>query len=124
MFCWACFVLSLGGCAVQHDLVVFTAASPGETVRKTLVAPIELKLNTGYRRTLKQDSGWTLAGRVPQGDVYQPYLDVFTIEGAHIHEAYLVIDSDVLVGFYLPAEHSYSPFNERTPILLKQTGNP
>jgi hypothetical protein len=43
--------------------------------------------------------------------------DVFTIEGAHIHEAYLVVDAgDQLVGFYLPAEQAFSPM---MPIALK-----
>jgi hypothetical protein len=115
----ACLLFLLTGCAVKQDLVALTSAPAGEPLRKTLASPVELQLDTGYRRTLKQGSLWTFSGRVPQGDVYQPYLDVFTVEGAHIHEAYLVVDGAALVGFYLPAEHSYSPLKERTPILLK-----
>jgi hypothetical protein len=46
-------------------------------------------------------------------------MDVFTVEGSHIHEAYLVVDSGTLVGFYLPAEQSYSKLDQRTAITFK-----
>jgi len=38
------------------------------------------------------------------------------VEGAHVHEAYLVVAGDRLVGFYLPVEKAYSP---ATPVSLK-----
>ncbi|QJE00375.1 hypothetical protein HH212_10360 [Massilia forsythiae] len=44
---------------------------------------------------------------------------MFTLEGAHIHEAYLVIRDDTLVGFHLPAEAGFSPL--RTPLPLRFT---
>ena len=40
----------------------------------------------------------------------------FTVEGAHVHEAYLVIAGEKLVGFYLPVESSFAP---TTPVVLK-----
>jgi hypothetical protein len=32
---------------------------------------------------------WARVGRAEQGEVFKPVNGVFTIEGAHVHEAYL-----------------------------------
>jgi hypothetical protein len=61
----------------------------------------------GYDRTLRQDTVWLAAGSVAQGVVYKPRDTVFTLEGTNVHEAYLVLSGGRLVGYYLPAEHSY-----------------
>jgi hypothetical protein len=46
-------------------------------------------------------------GHIQQGDVYRPRDTVFSVEGTNVHEAYLVLSGEKLVGYYLPAEHSY-----------------
>jgi len=63
----------------------------------------------GYRRVIGRGSVWTRIGRVVEGEVYKPVNRVFTIEGAQIHDAYLVLDGDRVVGFYLPVERAFSP---------------
>ena len=63
----------------------------------------------GYRRVIGRGSVWTRIGRVVEGEVYKPINRVFTVEGAQIHEAYLVLDGDRVVGFYLPVERAFSP---------------
>ena len=68
-----------------------------------LVGPAE------YRRVIGRGSVWTRIGRVVEGEVYKPVNRVFTVEGAQIHEAYLVLDGDRVVGFYLPVERAFSP---------------
>ncbi|MFX8297360.1 hypothetical protein ABTL30_20295, partial [Acinetobacter baumannii] len=60
-------------------------------------------------------------GTVPQGVVYRPVGTIFTIEGRQVHEAYLVIADQRLVGFYLPGEQAYSPLSTAVPIT---TGEP
>lgn len=69
-----------------------------------------------YARTLPAGSVWELRGTVPQGKVYRRVNGIFTIEGAHVHEAYLVLADEQLVGFYLPVERAYSP---TPPLALK-----
>jgi len=113
-----CLSLALCACAVQQSPTVISFVPAGDSVERTLASVLEIKLNTGYHRTLKPGSYWRQIGSVPQGAVYKPCLDVFTIEGAHIHEAYLVVDSGMLVGFYLPAERSYVNLDQRKPILF------
>jgi hypothetical protein len=70
---------------------------------------VEIKLSTGYSRTVPAGSRWRAIGLLPEGVVYQRSDDVFTIEGHHVHEAYLVIKGGTLEGFYLAGESSYSP---------------
>jgi hypothetical protein len=117
----ACLVIAVSGCAVQQLAAVM---APAESAEYTLASAAELQLNTGYRRTLKQGSRWTRIGHLPQGDVYKPSTDVFTVEGAHVHEAYLVAEGGTLVGFYLPAEKSYSALDQKIKLHFTTTGTP
>ncbi|XLZ69526.1 hypothetical protein ABT364_23785 [Massilia sp. SR12] len=104
------FLLSaalLCGCAVVHQPTSMTPVVAES--RLTLAATVPLRLETGYQRTLLQGSQWTRVGQVAQGDVLRPYQHVLTVEGSHIHEAWLVVNDGKLVGFYLPAEGAFSP---------------
>ena len=113
----AAAVLLLSGCsaAVRHAPAsiapVAAAASP-----LTLSQAAVVVFDTGYTRPLNAGSRWAMAGTIAQGTVYKPVGDIFTVEGAHIHEAWLVLDRDQLVGFYLPAERGFSSL--RTPLAL------
>ena len=59
----------------------------------------------------------TSAGAIAQGTVYRAAQGVFTLEGANIHEAYLVLRGQELVGFYLPVEQAFSPLKD--PVMLQ-----
>jgi hypothetical protein len=108
------FALGIGGCAleVQRSPVEFLPAAEPQAVLRVR-EPVTVRLPTGYSRLVKAGSKWRLVGRTPYGDVYQPVDDVFTIEGANTHEAYLVLAAGHLVGFYLVAEGAYSPLREK-----------
>lgn len=113
----AALLLCLSACAVQHTPSAFTPlASATQSTPRTLAQETALTLGTGYGRTLKAGSAWRQVGAVPQGEVYRPVGDVFTLEGSNIHEAYLVLRADTLVGFYLPAEQGFSPL--QSPVSL------
>ena len=73
---------------------------------------VNIQFDTGYTRQVKQDSQWVRIGSIAQGDIYKPHQDVFTLEGAHIHEAYWVVKSGLLVGFYLPFEQGFSSLKQ------------
>ena len=55
---------------------------------------------------------WIFVGSLPQGDVFKSRDQILTIEGSNIYEAYIVVVSDNLVGFYLPAEGTFSPLKK------------
>jgi hypothetical protein len=104
-------LVSLAACApeVTRQPTVLTPVSgqPGGTIEVLREASIDV--GPGYRRTIWEGSVWTRVGRVTEGEVYRPITHVFTVEGAHVHEAYLVLDKNHVVGFYLPVERAFSP---------------
>ncbi|MGM3276011.1 hypothetical protein [Ralstonia sp. 24A2] len=116
-------VAALGACApmvstAPATLAIDSATSPSHLQLKT---PTEIRLETGYTRTLAAGSNWQRVGSLSQGAVYRPVGTIFTIEGRQVHEAYLVIADQRLVGFYLPGEQAYSPLSKAVPIT---TGEP
>ncbi len=114
----------LTACAtgVTHAPVAFTpVATPEVRPRFTLTKQTEVRLDTGYTRNLNAGSQWRRIGAIAQGDVYQPHNAIFTLEGKHIHEAYLVIASGQLTGFYLPVERGFSPLAQPVALHLSST---
>lgn len=81
-------------------------AAPAPDLLVTSDVPVELA--TGYTRTIPANSRWRAVGTLPQGTVYRPVDTVFAIEGRNVHEAYLVVRSGALHGFYLPGEGNFS----------------
>ncbi|MGH8633933.1 MAG: hypothetical protein ACRET7_07355 [Burkholderiales bacterium] len=116
-------VLLIAGCAteVQKFPSPTPHAAPEVRLRSVvLVRNVEVELPTSYKRLLKQGSTWTYVGNIPQGEVFRPDSDVLTVEGSHVHEAYLVISASRLVGFYLPVEKAFSPLHNQPHILFTQ----
>ena len=103
-------VPALVGCAsaVVHAPARLQA-SPDTARGFALAADVTIVLDTGYERHLASGTAFRPAGEIPQGRVFRPSQGFLTIEGANIHEAYLVMDGERLVGFYLPVEESFSP---------------
>jgi hypothetical protein len=121
LFFVICLVGLLGGCAagINHlPTVISPIALTAQRQVVTLEKTVDLKLGTGYTRTIKQGSQWERIGSVAQGDVFKSHDGIFTVEGAHVHEAYLVVNSQSLVGFYLPAERGFVPCSEKPQISL------
>lgn len=106
--------LGLAACAPEvvrrPEALAPMAGSPGSSIE--ILKEAKVDVGPGYRRTIWEGSVWTRVGRVSQGEVYRPVTHVFTVEGAHVHEAYLVLDGDRVVGFYLPVERAFSPAPE------------
>lgn len=103
--------LGLAGCApeiVRHPTqLTLVPEQPDGTIE--IVEDASISVGPGYRRVIRRGSLWTRIGRSVEGEVYKPVDRVFTVEGAHIHEAYLVLEGDRIVGFYLPVERAFSP---------------
>lgn len=115
----ACIAMaSLGACAPMVSTAPVTLAIDSATgpSRIQLKTPAEIRLETGYTRKLATGSTWQRVGTLPQGAVYRPVGTIFTIEGRQVHEAYLVIADQRLVGFYLPGEQAFSPLSTAVPL--------
>ena len=74
---------------------------------------------SGYRNLIKQGSKWRFVGRTPHGDVFRPVDGVFTVNGANVHEAYLVMAEGYLVGFYLPGEGAFSSLPNKIRLITE-----
>ena len=72
---------------------------------------VPVRLDSGYERSIKAGTEFVDAGGIAQGDILKPTNANFTVEGAHMHEAHLVVNKGRLVGFYLPVEKSFSPLS-------------
>ena len=119
---YALSLLLLVGCANEvtrysSQLSAAPPANADDVLR--LGADVEVNLETHYTRTLKRGSRWALVGTTPQGSVYRPVDRVLTVEGAHVHEAYIVVAGGRITGFYLPVEKAFSPITPRPLSLLK-----
>ena len=113
---WIVLILAtpmiFSGCAfdlahVNYKPATFSACSE-KCPDLTIATEKQLtKLPCGYQRTLKQDSKWSMVGKIDAGNVYKPTNQCFTIECSNIFEAYLVMNGNMLNGFYLPVEDGY-----------------
>jgi hypothetical protein len=104
--------LVLAGCAAPVKAVPtqFTSLAAGQPAREITIDPaVTVQLSTGYTRVLAAGSRWRETGTIKDGTVYMPVGTVFTIEGRDVHEAYLVVRSGRIEGFYLVAEGRFSP---------------
>lgn len=112
----------LAGCASEvfrTPVAAPAAPVPGQSGAMVLVQSVTIKLPTAYDRTLAAGSRWQMVGTIPQGTVYRPSSSVLTLEGANIHEAYLVLDGESLVGFYLPVEQAYAPLADKVRLSIR-----
>lgn len=119
-----CFFMLLNACAFDIARVKQIPVSlelPSESrMLLELEEEITVNLGTGYSRTLKAKTRWDYAGRISQGDVYKTKDQIITVEASNIYEAYIVISSGKLVGFYLPIEKSFSPLDSPIVLQLKE----
>lgn len=111
----------LTGCAAEirresvNDFVKISPSSPVDLMVLTRSIDIEPG-NIGYGRKISSKSAWRRVGSLSKGEVFRSENSVFYVEGANTHEAYLVVNANYIVGFYLPGEHAYAPLE--TPVLL------
>ena len=85
-----------------------------------LTQPAYLVLDSGYQRTINSGTTFLEVGTTQYGVVLKPLNTSFTIEGAHMHEAYPVIQNGTVTGFYLPVEKSFSPLTKPAAISIEK----
>jgi hypothetical protein len=90
---------------------------PTVATLRTITVPREQRLPNNA--VIRGNTRWQYVGGLPEGDVYRPTNTVLTIEGRHIHEAYLVLREKTLVGYYLPVEGALSVLE--TPVQIETT---
>ena len=113
----SCFLsILVNGCA--FDIVnvkqIPTQMKPVQLIKDSFVlaSEVDVSLDTTYSSKLKSGTVWSYVGTISEGDVFKTKDQVLTIEGSNIFEAYIVVLSTKLVGFYLPVENTFSPIGD------------
>ena len=110
----------LAACAselVRTPTILKTSTTALETIE--LVAEGTVSMGLGNEKILPVGSKWQGIGALEQGRVFKPVGAVFNVHGANAHEAYLVIENDLLVGFYLPGERAWSNLERKIRLQFK-----
>ncbi len=101
-------LLFLNSCHVKQ---VPTQIEPAPIIKSSFVLVKEVNFTSGlfYLRKLKAGTKWDFVNTITQGDVFKTKDQILTLEASNIFEVYIVISSNILVGFYLPVEKTFSP---------------
>ncbi len=107
------------GCArdLRREPTEMTALDASEIRVIRVAEAVTVSLDSGYSRSIAAGSQWRSVGQISMGTVFKPVGQVFSIEGAHVHEAYLVLQGNNLVAFYLPGERKVNALG--TPVVIK-----
>ena len=110
----------ISACAFDLAHVTYSATTfqPKHSSTRTIVLSDEVPLTDTpcYSRTLRKTTRWDQVGTISEGDVLRSKDQVLTLECSNIHEAYLVMSGDKLIGFFLPFEKGFVPHSP--PIAL------
>jgi hypothetical protein len=117
-----CALLALSGCAsdVVRSPVEFSALPAPQQKRYVASQAASIRLDSGYERSISAGTEFLEIGRIRQGSILKPTNTTFTIEGAHMHEAYPVLSNQRIVGFYLPVERAFSPLSQTTSLFIDE----
>ena len=122
-----CIPFLVGGCAFDlvHVEQIPTKLNLEKSCNKSFVLTknVEIQLGGGYSRTLKKGTRWRCIGMIDQGEIYKTNDQILTIEASNIFEAYIVISSNKLVGFYLPVEDTFSPLGNSAELAIDETSH-
>jgi hypothetical protein len=107
----------LAGCAADVRREAASLQPPSEP-RNTIQVDRDavIHLPSGYSRTVHAGSVWREAGTLNGQVAYKATGGIFTIEGAHVHEAYLLLDGNSIAGFYLPGEKAVSWLKDKVDL--------
>jgi len=103
------------GCAFDLAHVKYTTTTlqsiqePGHTL--VLTDEVSLAETPCYSRSLRKATRWDQVGTIQEGEVFRSKDQVLTLECSNVHEAYMVISQDTLVGFFLPVERGFVPYS-------------
>ena len=112
-------------CAFDLAHVTYTAATfqPTQNSTRTIVLSDEVPLTDtpcSYSRTLRKTTHWDQVGTIAEGDVLRSKDQVLTLECSNVHEAYLVMSGDKLIGFFLPFEKGFVPHSPPIALPVEQ----
>ena len=118
-------MFALAGCASSIEkhagnATLLPADNGGPEI--VLDQSVRLKLTGGVRASrLQAGSRWRPVGRVAESAAYRRTDGEFTVRTTHVHEAYLLIKDEHVVGVYLPFEHAEIATKQPHPLTERIT---
>lgn len=116
--------LFFSACAFDLAHVTYTATQLEETSGSTqsfkLADEVLLSGTPCFSRSLRQHTRWDHVGVTVQGIVFRSKDQVLTLECSNVHEAYIVMSGNELVGFYLPVEQGFVPYSPAIALPVEQ----
>lgn len=116
--------LLLAGCAseVTRQSTTLSPVAPSPARQYLVQQSVLVRFDSGYDRTIQAGTTFLEIGALKQGKVLKPTNAVFTIEGAHVHEAYPVVNENRIVGFYLPVEQAFAQLSNPVTLSIEEKG--
>lgn len=115
--------LVLAGCAFDLAHVRYKTVEyvPAPEAQKSFVLGENLEITEGtcYSRTLRKGKTWKLTGRIAEGETYKSSEQIFTLECSNVHEAFLVVANDRIVGYFLPVEKGFVRLSKPLKITMQ-----
>lgn len=95
-------------CAVQHQ-PLSAAMVPTETpeTKWVLQEKVRLKVSGAESVTLRAGTEWRVVGSIPQGAVCRSRDQVVVLNSFNVHEGFIVIDDNQVIGCYIPATKTF-----------------
>lgn len=106
------------GCSLPKKRVQLMNTHAPATLR--VEAEETLSCKSGYSSKVKENTLWKSVGKINEGTVFKPIDSIFTIQGSHIYQSYIVMNGNEVVGFYLPVSSEYSPISSNKTLKFKQ----
>ena len=112
----------LAGCAFDITSVkqrpVSFVSKTGDAKTFTLDRAVTAHLGTGFTTKLDAGTHWRQIGSTEFGNVFATKDQIVTVEASDIYEADLVVSNQVITGFYLVVEKTFTPVTRPIPIAM------
>ncbi len=101
------FLFSCSANQIQlQSQIVSSIAEDTDTVF-VLKEEVIVKASNVKATTLKAGTRWSKVGSIDKGAVYCTKDQVVIVNSFNVHEGYIVVDQDKVVGYYLPIENTF-----------------
>jgi len=98
----------LTACSAQQiNTLTPLNTTTSSTLPMVLIDDVTLKAKNAKATNLRAGTRWLRVGSIEQGDVYKTNDQVVIVNSFDVHEASIVIDEDIIVGYFLNLEETF-----------------
>ena len=103
----ACLIVSLLACSAKQVKLEAQLVPSASTSTFTLQRSVRVEAPHTNVSELKAGTNWSLVGTIVQGSVFRSKDQVVIVNSFNVHEGYIVINDENIVGYYLPVEKTF-----------------